>query len=199
MSDKAIRNASRSTLIALRFRAPILAKLLVALVIPAVALFTLFAFVAYEVSRRDLDDELGRRLEAIAASAATQIRGKYLLELEPGDEPKRQYGNAVQKLHAVALATGAQLSIVDRSVDSDPGLGTDEADPGLPSSRRPRFGVRADDAGAIKIGTPDFRAELDRSELERVLDRGETASSVTFEGTDGRIYKAGYAPVRACA
>jgi signal transduction histidine kinase len=164
----------------LRFRAPILAKLLVALVIPAVALFTLFAFVAFEVSRRDLDDELGRRLEAIASAAATQIRGKYLLE----SNDRRAYNNAVQKLHAVAQVTGAQLSIVERGEDS---------------SGRMQFAVRADDTGTIEIGTPDFRAELDRSELDRVLARGDTASSVTFEGNDGRIYKAGYAPVRACA
>ena len=59
----------------MRFRATILVKLLVALVVPTVALFTLFAFVAFEVSRRDLDHELGQRLEAIAASATTHIRG----------------------------------------------------------------------------------------------------------------------------
>ena len=73
----------------MRLRATILVKLLVALVVPVVALFALFAFVAYEVSRRDLDHELGLRLEAIAASAATQIRGKYLVDLSPGDELDR--------------------------------------------------------------------------------------------------------------
>jgi signal transduction histidine kinase len=168
--------------VALRFRAPILAKLLVALVIPAVALFTLFAFVAFEVSRRDLDDELGRRLEAIASSTATQIRAKYLL-LE-ADAPARAYNNAVQKLHAISQVTGAQLSIVERNEDT---------------SGRMQFVLRADDTGTSKFGTPDFRAELDRSELDRVLSLGDAASSVTFEGNDGRIYKAGYAPVRACA
>jgi len=65
-----------------RLRATILVKLLVALVLPAVALFSLFAYVAYEVSRRDLDDELGRRLEGIAATGASQIRGKYILRSE---------------------------------------------------------------------------------------------------------------------
>ena len=37
----------------MRLRATILVKLLVALVLPAVALFSLFAYVAYEVSRRE--------------------------------------------------------------------------------------------------------------------------------------------------
>jgi signal transduction histidine kinase len=161
--------------VAARVRAPILVKLLVALVIPAVALFTLFAFVAYEVSRRDLDAELGRRLEAIAASAATQLRGKYLAELQPGNEDGHTYQNAVTKLANVARATDVQLSVFDRNFDA-----------------------RADDAGALKIGSHYFRAELDRSELEQVFDTGVPAQSVTFEGNDGKIYKAGYAPVRAC-
>jgi len=157
-----------------RLRATILVKLLGALVLPAVALFTLFAFVAHEVSRRDLDDELGRRLEAIAASAASQIRGKYLVELQPGDEDKVAYLGAVKKLQDFAGATGAHLSMFDR-----------------------RFDARGDSDGGVPIGKRYYRAELDRAELERVFAQGETASSVTFTGQDGAVYKAGYAPVRA--
>ena len=158
----------------MRLRATILVKLLGALVLPAVALFTLFAFVAHEVSRRDLDDELGRRLEAIAASAASQIRGKYLVELARGDEDKVAYQGAVRKLQDFAGATGAHLSMFDR-----------------------RFEARGDSDGGVPIGKSYYRAELDRAELERVFDESETASSVTFTGQDGAVYKAGYAPVRA--
>jgi len=157
-----------------RFRATILVKLLVAFVVPAVALFTLFAFIAYEVSRHDLDYELGRRLESIAASATTQIRGKYLTELSPGDEQDRAYQNVVKKLEAVATATGARLFVFDD-----------------------HYNAYADTASGIAIGTHYFRAELDRTELERVFTLGRTASSVTFVGQDGETYKTGYAPVRA--
>ena len=157
----------------MRIRATILVKLLVALVAPAVALFTLFAFVAYEVSRRDLDHELGERLEAIAASATTQIRGKYLTGLVPGDEAERGYQFAVKKLEAVAQVTGAHLFVFDD-----------------------QYNARADTEG-VAIGTHYFRAELDRAELERVFTHGVTASSVTFVGNDDKIYKTGYAPVRA--
>ena len=157
-----------------RPRATILVKLLVALVLPTIALFTVFAFVAYEVSRNDLDAELGRRLEAVAASAASQIRGKYIAELGAGDEADRGIQNTIKKLEQFAQATGVQLTVFDREFDA-----------------------RADDTGAVAIGTHDFRAELDRNELARVFGRGATASSVTFQGQDGRIYKAGYAPVRA--
>src|SRR6185295_1251391 len=134
----------------------------------------MFAFVAYEVSRRDLDHELGRRLESIAASAATQIRGKYLTELVPGDEVDRGYQNAVKKLEAVANVTGARLFVFDD-----------------------QYNARADTLGGVAIGTHYFRAELDRTELERVFQLGRTASSVTFVGNDDMLYKTGYAPVHA--
>lgn len=158
----------------MRFRATILVKLLVALVVPTVALFTVFAFVAFEVSRRDLDHELGQRLEAIAASATTQIRGKYLTELVPGNEEDRGYQNVLKKLEAVAEATGAHLFVFDEQYNS-----------------------RGDTAPGVKIGTHYFRAELDRAELVRVFELGRTASSVTFVGNDRKIYKTGYAAVRA--
>lgn len=158
----------------MRLRATILVKLLAALVAPVVLLFTLFAFVAYEVSRHDLDEELGRRLEAIAASAASQVRGKYLLGLAAGDEGEPTYQGYVGKLEAFAGATGAQLYVFDRAFDS-----------------------RVDTAKGVAIGTHYFRTELDRAELARVFEHGVTATSVTFEGTDGKVYKAGYAPIRA--
>jgi len=157
-----------------RFRATILVKLLFALVVPSIALFTVFAFVAYEVSRRDLDHELGQRLEAIAASATTQIRGKYLVELKPGDETDRAYQNAVKKLEAVAAVTGAHLFVFDE-----------------------HYNTRADTNGDVAIGTHNYRAELDRAELERVFKLGRTRSSVTFVGGDDKLYKTGYAAVRA--
>lgn len=157
-----------------RLRATILVKLLVALVIPALVLFTLFAFVAYEVSRRDLDDELGKRLEAIAASATTHLRGKYLLDLAPGEDGQGSHQAYVKRLEAVAAATGAHLFVFD-----------------------PSFNSRADSAPGVEIGTHYFRAELDRAELARVFERGAKVSSVTFVGNDGITYKTGYAPVHA--
>jgi signal transduction histidine kinase len=156
-----------------RPRATLLVKLLVALVLPVVALFTLFAFVAYEVSRRDLDSELGRRLEAIAASAATQIRdAKYLSELSPGDEHAALYEQAVARLQALAQATSAHLFLLDHE-----------------------HHARGDTREAVAIGTPNRRADLDHTELDRVF-RGSQAASVTFQGNDRHWYKTGYAPVR---
>ena len=158
----------------MRLRATILVKLLAALVLPTLGLFTLFAFVAHEVSRRDLDDELGRRLEAIAMSAASQIRGKYLVEVREGDEALVMYQGAVLRLRDFAQATGAHLQLFDRE-----------------------FVARGNSDGEIGRDQHYYRAQLDRAELARVFGRGEPASSVTFAGHDGKNYKAGYAPVRA--
>ncbi len=157
-----------------RLRATILVKLLVALVLPALVLFTLFAFVAYEVSRRDLDAELGKRLESIAAAATTHLRGKYLLDLAPGEDGQGSHDAYVKRLQQVAAATGAHLFVFDAS-----------------------FNSRVDSGPGVEIGTHYFRAELDRAELARVFERGAKVSSVTFVGNDGITYKTGYAPVHA--
>ncbi|MBK9031411.1 MAG: HAMP domain-containing histidine kinase [Myxococcales bacterium] len=156
-----------------RPRATVLVKLLGAFAVPTLALFALFAVIALEVTRRDLDAELGHRLAAVAAATSTQLRGKYLVELALGDTEDRAYKNVAAKLEAVAAATGAHLYVIDRD-----------------------FAARADSDPAAAIGGRHYRAELDRLELERVF-AGATASSVTFEGAGGVVYKAGYAPIHA--
>ena len=156
-----------------RPRATILVKLLGAFAVPTLALFALFAVIALEVTRRDLDAELGHRLEAVAAATSTQIRGKYLAELAVGEHEDRAYKNVATKLEAVAAATGAHLYVIDRD-----------------------FIARADSDPTAAVGGRHYRAELDRVELARVF-AGETASSVTFDGAGGHTYKAGYAPIHA--
>ncbi len=157
----------------MRVRATILVKLLLAFAVPSLTLFALFGYVALEVTRADLDAELGTRLEAVAASASTHVRGKYLVPLRAGDEEERGYQNVVAKLRVVSQVTGTRFYVFDRE-----------------------FTSRADTADGVGIGTRYYQAELDRVELERVF-AGGTASSLTFEDASGRRVKAGYAPVRA--
>lgn len=155
-------------------RLPILVKLLLAFALPTTALFSAFAVVAHEVARDDLEAELGTRLSAVAATAALELRGKYLVSLGPGDEDDRAYLRARRVLDAVREATGvARLYVLDRALVS-----------------------RADTADT-PIGATHFQAGLHRMELARVFERGEAVSSVLFQGADGELYKAGYAPVRA--
>ena len=75
-----------------RPRVTILVKLIAAFTLPTLALFTAFAVVANVVAEQELEGELGRRLSAVAASAATQLRGKYLVDLSADgvrDDPNR--------------------------------------------------------------------------------------------------------------
>ncbi len=155
-----------------RPRATILVKLLVALVLPTLALFTLFAFVAYELNRRDLDDELGRRLIAIAQSAATQIRGRNVVNLQANMEDKFGFTSTVAKLEIFANATGAHLSLIDRDY------------------------LSRGDSEEVELLAPLERYRVDDAEIQSVFHSGTPASSVTFDGQDGKTYKAGYASVR---
>jgi signal transduction histidine kinase len=156
-----------------RPRLTLLVKLVATFVVPTVILFSVFAFVAHEVQRSDLESELGRRLVAVAQSAATRLRGKYLVDLVAGDEVDNLYYAGGQKrLEEVKAATGVErIYVFDQS-----------------------FGTRLDTSGA-PIGSKQFQAEIDRQELGRVFDSGASASSLLFEGVDGKTYKAGYAPV----
>jgi signal transduction histidine kinase len=155
-------------------RLTILVKLLVAFTVPTAVLFAIFAVVAHEVMRRDLEAELGTRLAAVAASASTQLRGKYLVDLAPDDEAELLYEGARRKLEDVAAATGvARIYIFDRE-----------------------FRSRVDTAEGVAIGTTYFQAQLDRAELGRVF-AGDTASGVLFQGQGGQLFKSGYAPVYA--
>src|SRR5262245_48411475 len=105
-------------------RFSLLLKLLAAYAVPTLALFSVFAWVAYDITRRDLEAELGRRLAGIAASTAAVVRGRYLIEMEPeatgspapgDDEPApRAYRNTLRKLEALRRATGVARIYVFR-------------------------------------------------------------------------------------
>ncbi|MBK9069559.1 MAG: HAMP domain-containing histidine kinase [Myxococcales bacterium] len=146
-------------------------KLLLAVVLPTVALFVVFAWVALAATRVELDAELGSRLVAIASSAATQVRGKYLIESSGDDD--RGYVNARRKLRAIFESTGARLVVFDRDYVSK--VDTEADAPGL------RY----------------YRGALDEFEIAKVWETGAPIASVSFVGGDGQFYKAGYAAVAA--
>jgi signal transduction histidine kinase len=181
-----------------RPRATILVKLLAAFALPTVALFGLFAVIAHEVARGDLDDELGGRLSALASSAAAQIRGKYIPEEKPEDDPDRERArlNALRKLEGITAATGVRLLVIGRRPEEPPAAPVlvtwvdtrphATAEPPLVAASDPRIEVRR-----------HYRADIDRVEIDGVLADGIARSSVTFEGNDGNVYKTGYAAVHA--
>lgn len=148
-------------------------KLLLGFAVPVALLFTTFAWVALNATRRDLDTELGLRLTSVAAAAATQLRGKYLVELGPGNENDRGYLSAQKKMQAIEVETGVELFIVDA-----------------------QYALRADARGT-PIGTRLAVEELNAHELQAVFAQGARVASMSFQGRDGVWYKTGYAPLRA--
>ncbi len=154
-------------------RKTLLLKLVVALVLPTVGVFSLFAFFAHELQREELEAELGRRLRSVASAASTQLRGKYLEGLVEGDEAENlYYEGGMRRLAQMQQATDVErLYVFDRE-----------------------FRTRLDTGGA-PIGATQFQAEIDRRELGSVFDSAASVSSLLFDGTGGRSYKAGYAPV----
>ncbi len=150
----------------------ILVRLLAIILVPA----TLFIFGSYTYfyfeARASLEDEMGRRLVGIARSAALEVDGRLLLGFTAGDERGVLYQDIVQRLRQFAEANQVERIYFVR-FDETILLDTDLA------------GV---------VGQRMYRLAGDRQELRRV-QQGGTAASTMFAAADGRMFKAGYAPL----
>jgi signal transduction histidine kinase len=107
-----------------------------------------------------------------AQAAAQALPADRLARLAPGDEGSRTYGHVRARLVPVALATGTRLFVV-----------------------RPDRTALADSEGRVRIGEPIPALERDRMEIAMAAAGRATSSQVMFEGSDGQLYKTGYAPV----
>lgn len=158
-------------------RAPLLTKLLVAILVPALLTFAAFAGLGHIAAARALEAELGRRLAALAAVTAAQISEESVALLAEGDEASRTYRNLRRKLIEVRDAAGLSRVYL---------FATD--------------GTSRVDSAELPIGSRDYSLETSRAELRRVFapDTSQAAavSSVLFRGRDGALYKSGFAPVR---
>ena len=153
--------------------APLARKLTLAHVLAALVGLTAVALAAWSVARQTLEEELGRRLAAVAGAAGAGLPLDLLIALQPGDEDSRTYRHAQDQLRSVLQA--AQLRRL--AVFSTQGMAIcDTAD--------------------APIGSPLPDLARDRLELEQVWRGESTASRVLFRGPDGRNYKSGYAPLR---
>jgi signal transduction histidine kinase len=149
-------------------------KLALAYLVPTALLWGTLSLLTYRTSSRELGGELARRLSSLAASTATQVRGRYLTELGPGDEQERAFQNTQRKLEAVRVATGASRITVFA-----------------------KDGTALCDTGSAHIGDKLYQLELDQTELDRMFAQHVPVSSTLFRGSDGRLYQAGYAEVTA--
>lgn len=142
---------------------------------PTAVLFAVFAYLAHGVAKRDLEGEFGARVASVASAAATQIRGRHLVDLESGDEDDRAYQFNKRKLDVLVDQTGvARFYVIDRE-----------------------FRVKVASGGDTPLGSEHFYAQLHRAEIQQVFAGDGPQSTVLFEGNDGARYLAGYAPVRA--
>jgi signal transduction histidine kinase len=158
-------------------RAPLLAKLLVAILVPALLTFAAFAGLSHIAATRALEAELGRRLAALAAVTAAQVSEESVAILAEGDEASRTYRNLRRKLIEVRDAAGlarVYLFALD--------------------------GTARVDSAELPIGSRDYSLQTSRAELRQVFateaSQAVAVSSVLFRGRDGALYKSGFAPVR---
>ena len=150
----------------------LLAKLLLGTLLPTTVALAGLSWLAHEVARRTLEDELGRRLETAAAAVAMMVLPEQIGALHAGDEGSLTYANVTRKL---ALAR-ERLHVRRVTIVA--------AD----------FTGRGDTDGRLALGGEDYELGADRAELARAR-AGQATASPLFTGHDGLPYKRGYARI----
>jgi signal transduction histidine kinase len=148
-------------------------RFMLAAALPALVSLAAMAFLADRLVRRALEDELDARLVAAAKAAAAALPADRVSRLSAGDEETRTYRNVRSRLDSLAQATDTRLFVI-----------------------RPDRAALADSAGTVRIGEAAPVLERDRLEIALAAAGKPTASQVLFEGSDGLLYKTGYAPLR---
>jgi signal transduction histidine kinase len=124
------------------------------------------------LAQKEAEDELGRRLIAIARTTVALLRADDVLLLQPGDEQSRTYRRLQRKLSRVAARTGARrLYIFDRQRKS-----------------------LCDTASGVAIGTRYYHLDAHRSLVRRVFGN-RSGASMLFTGKDGMDHKTGFSAI----
>ena len=157
-------------------RVDLRARLLLAFLVPTLVVLAVGGFGLYRASRNTLEDELGRSLANVAATVASQLKGDRVLALEVDDaagEGSRTFRSLTAQLTEVkAQAQVRRILVFDLQ-------------------RRARLDV----GGALPPMAEVPELLRDTLELQRVFEGHRAASQVLYEGTDGALYKTGYAPL----
>jgi len=160
----------------------LLGRLLVGNLVPTVLVLVGFGFLAHEVARRVLEDELGRRLALAAAGAAGMILPEQLAALEADasgnggaeDPGSLTYANVRRKLELARTRFDVRrVALVSRELVG-----------------------RGDTARRIADGSLAHELGADRLEMSRAAT-GAPSTSPLFEGHDGLPYKRAYAAIVA--
>ncbi|MFQ5606086.1 MAG: ATP-binding protein [bacterium] len=124
--------------------------------------------------QQTLEKELADKLKTLAKAAAMQIDGELLANLSPGDEATRTYQNLRAQLVRIKAATGVRRIYV--FTENQTSLLDTQAEQTI---------------GADYVFLPITRNEIAE------LFAGQALISTLFEGSDGRLYQTGFAPVVA--
>jgi hypothetical protein len=128
------------------------------------------AWVAYGQIETGFQEQLQRRLEGYAATAAASMQPRPLEQLPSGDDPVANlYRNRLQALHK---ATGVQRIAVLR-----------------------RAGSLVIDTQGGEFGSRDYGLAENANELEACFARG-TLSTIPYRDDEGTLYRSAFAPVR---
>jgi len=147
-------------------------KVLLATLLPSVAVLGVFGVLAHEVARHALEDELGKRLETAAAGAAMLVLPEQIAAIGHGDEGSATYTNLGKRLDQARRQFGVRRVML---VASD-------------------LGGRGDTDGVVTLGARAHELGADAPEMERAAG-GRPSSSPLFWGRDGIPYKRAYARV----
>ncbi len=151
-------------------------RLLLAFLAPTFVVWLLGGLALYRSTRAVLEDELGASLAAVAATVSADLKADRVFSLTPDDavgEGSRTYRSLTAQLGDQKKAAGVRRIVV------------------FDTERRARLDV----GGVLPPLSEAPELWRDTLELQRVFAGERAASQVLFEGTDGRLYKTGYAPL----
>jgi signal transduction histidine kinase len=135
-------------------------------------IFAVIGWFFFGSARQALDAELSKRLTNVAQVVAATINPRYVGSIRPGDEGSSLYRALIADLTRIKAVTRVKdIYIFDR--DNRIILDADEETP---------------------IGQEYLLLKLDQRELEGVWNGGAAASTL-YQGSDGKLYKSGYAPL----
>ncbi|MEW6434395.1 MAG: HAMP domain-containing sensor histidine kinase [Myxococcota bacterium] len=152
------------------------ARLLLAFLVPTLLVLTIGGYLLYRASHNVLEDQLGASLSDVAAAVASQLKADRVLSITAEDaqgEGSRTYRSLVTQLTETKERVGVRRILV---VDAE-------------------HRARLDVGGKLPPLAEATELLRDSLELGRVFEGQRAASQVLFEGTDGRLYKTGYAPL----
>jgi signal transduction histidine kinase len=147
-------------------------KLIVIFSIFCLTIFSISGLLHYWYTESSLDEELGKKLLAVAQAATLQVNTELVSKLTPGDEETRTYRNFKKKLSELRDATDVEriyiMNLKGRSmIDTDEGVKINYAYPFL---------------------------KYNKYEFDRTI-KGIPSHTVLFESYDGKLYKTAFVPL----